>query len=105
MLPQKRLVVQPTANRKTHIMRMVGTFLGVNLATNPLLALTADQVFAFMEGDETYRMIKVHNLDEHAAQLKSFQKKLIEQITGISNTAMLEITLALFMLALTKIRC
>ena len=87
-------------------MRMVGTmFLGVHLAIHPLLALTLDKVFAFMEGDKKYRTIKVCNPDEHAARLKSFQKKLIERITGIGNTAMLEITLAQFMLALTKIRC
>ena len=62
---KKRLCVQPTALGKTHIVRVMGTMLGgFHLIIHPILAFSADQVAAFMECDESYRTIEVHNFDE-----------------------------------------
>ena len=43
--PRKRLIVQPTAIGKSHIIRMMGVlFKGIHLILHPLLAFTGDQV-------------------------------------------------------------
>jgi len=68
---RKTLIVQPTGHGKSHIMQVLGSCLkGIHLIIHPaLLVLTADQAPSFQEGNEDYRVIEMHNLDERASML------------------------------------
>lgn len=61
----KLLYVAPTGSDKSLTLRMVGTFTGgVCLVIVPLLALTADQMFAITKAIQTYASFEAHHMDE-----------------------------------------
>ena len=84
---------------KTIAMKVMGTmFLGIHLIVHPLLALTADQVLLFMEGNESNGVIEVHNMDEHAARSKHVRKRIMLRMLGMKRST----SSTLFMLCLPQ---
>ena len=63
--PRTLLLAERTCGGKTHVTRVVGTVeRGVTLVIVPLLALSADQLAKFKEGNQDYGSIEAHHMYE-----------------------------------------
>ena len=87
LFTRKLLLVQKTGGGKSHVLRVLGTFLrGIHVIVYPLLVLTADQVLRFLEGTDTFGSIEAHNLDEQGTVLSKWRKKFIDHLSNISKS-------------------
>mmetsp|Transcript_266 Transcript_266/g.544 ORF Transcript_266/g.544 Transcript_266/m.544 type:complete len:395 (-) Transcript_266:695-1879(-) len=84
---KRACIVLPTAFRKSHVIRLVGTLSkGVHVVMYPLLASTADQVAAFTGGNEAYGFIVVINFDIHASTCGAVRRKIIANLIKLKRS-------------------
>ena len=84
--PRTLLLAERTGGGKTHVTRVVGTVeRGVTLVIVPLLALSADQLAKFKEGNQDYGSIEAHHMDEVVQESRCKVAEIINRIGRLRN--------------------